>query len=414
METTTEHWMSLNERPRTPMVRGAGSYLWDAQGRRYLDFIQGWAVNCLGHCPEVVTSAVRDQLARVVNVGPACHNVPALELTARLAKLSGLDRVFLASSGAEANEAAVKLCRKWGQKQRGGAYEVLTMQDGFHGRTLAMTCATGKPGWDEAFPPRVEGFSKCAYGDLAAVEAAISERTVAVMVEPIQGEAGAVVPPDGYLRALRELCSRRGLLLVLDEVQTGVARTGPFFAFEAAGIKPDIVTLGKGLGAGLPISAVIASREAACFEHGDHGSTFGGNAVTSRAALAVIDALLTPEASAKRDASSAELGRVLAELASEVGAELRGRGHLFGMVLGSPVAAKIRDRAFDSGLLVNAARPHVLRFMPALNVSAQEIAEMQPILRHCLHAELDAPSVAAAAVERSTTSGAPARASARA
>lgn len=386
METTTEHWMSLNDRPEARMVRGAGSYLWDEQGRRYLDFIQGWAVNCLGHCPEAVTSAVVDQLARVMNVGPACYNEPALRLTQRLAELSGLDKVFLANSGVEANEAAVKLCRKWGQKHRGGAYEVITTRDGFHGRTLAMTCATGKQGWEDAFPPRVEGFPKCAYGDVGAVEASITARTVAVMVEPIQGEAGAVVPPAGYLRALRELCDRHRLLLVLDEVQTGVARTGPFFAFEAAGIKPDIVTLGKGLGGGLPISAVLASADAACFEHGDHGSTFGGNAITSRAALAVIDELLRTEMRAARGASSAKLESVLAELAVEVGAELRGRGHLFGMVLRFPVAARIRERAFEAGLLVNAARPNVLRFMPALNVTEDEINEMAQRLRDAIAA----------------------------
>ncbi len=388
METTTEYWMSLNERPETAMVRGAGSYLWDARGRRYLDFIQGWAVNCLGHCPAVVTAAVAEQLSLVLNVGPAYHNAPALLLTERLARASGLERVFLANSGAEANEAAVKLCRKWGQQQRNGAFEVITTFDGFHGRTLAMTCATGKAGWEDAFPPRVQGFPKCVYGDAAAVEALINERTAAVMVEPIQGEAGAVTPPVGYLRDLRELCSRHGILLVLDEVQTGLARTGPLFAFEAAGIKPDLVTLGKGLGGGLPISALLATREAACFEHGDHGSTFGGNALTSRAALAVLEELTRPSAVAERAASSRELERALLELAAEVGAEVRGRGHLFGMVLPVPAAARVRDRAFAAGLLVNAARPNVLRFMPALNVTREEIGEMRQILAACLGSEV--------------------------
>jgi acetylornithine/N-succinyldiaminopimelate aminotransferase len=397
METTTEYWMSLNVRPDVKMVRGAGSYLWDHRGRRYLDFIQGWAVNCLGHCPKVVTDAVVQQLAQVMNVGPAHYNEPALLLTERLARLSGLEQVFLANSGVEANEAAVKLCRKWGQRHRHGAYEVITAHDGFHGRTLAMTSATGKPGWEDAFPPKIAGFPKCAYGDIDAIEALISERTVAVMVEPIQGESGAVTPPVGYLRELRDLCSRRGILLVLDEVQTGLARTGPLFAFQAAGITPDIVTLGKGLGGGLPISALLAKREVACFEHGDHGSTFGGNAVTSRAALAVLDELERPEAAAARAACSSELETALQGLAREVGATVRGRGHLFGVVLPFDGAAQLRDRAFEAGLLINAARPNVLRFMPALNVSPAEVAEMRQILAPCLLREAERATLARSA-----------------
>lgn len=381
METTTIHHMRLNARPSVRMVRGQGSYLWDHTGKRYLDFIQGWAVNCLGHSPAAVRSAVLAQLELVVNVGPAHYNLPALRLGRRLAELSGLDQVFLANSGAEANEAAVKLCRKWGQLHRAGAYEVLTCADGFHGRTLAMTCATGKPGWDEAFPPRVEGFRKVPYGDVEAMANAISERTVALMVEPIQGEAGAVTPPRGYLRALRELCDARGLLLVLDEVQTGVGRTGPLFAFQDEGVRPDLVTLGKGLGGGLPISALLATRAVSCFSDGDHGSTFGGNAVCAAAALGVLDLLATEEGRARREQASRALEQALSGLAHEFGASLRGRGHLFGLVLATEIAVEMQARAFELGLLVNAPRANVLRFMPSLLVSSEEIDEMSDILR---------------------------------
>ncbi|HET9959961.1 MAG TPA: aminotransferase class III-fold pyridoxal phosphate-dependent enzyme [Polyangiaceae bacterium] len=375
------HHMVVNDRPALRMVRGEGSYLWDEHGKRYLDFIQGWAVNCLGHSPPVIVDRVSRQMAQVLNVGPAFYNAPALELCERLAQASGLARVFLSNSGAEANEGAVKLCRKWGQKYRGGAYQVITTVDGFHGRTLAMTCATGKAGWDEAFPPRVEGFVKASYGQLEPLRSLIGPQTVAILVEPIQGEAGAVVPPDGYLKGLRELCDEHGLLLVLDEVQTGLGRTGPLFAFEHEGVRPDILTLGKGLGGGLPISALLASERAACFEKGDHGSTFGGNAVMSSAGLAVLDELTREGARAERDASSAVLSRVLHELARELGATVRGRGHLFGMLFRRDVALTLQRVAFELGLIINAPRPHILRFMPALNVSPEHCEEMSTLLR---------------------------------
>jgi acetylornithine/N-succinyldiaminopimelate aminotransferase len=380
MEITTDHWMRVNQRPPVRMVRGEGSYLWDHSGKRYLDFIQGWAVNALGHSPPALRAALLAQFDRVSNVGPAHFNEPALRLSMRLTELSGLHRAFFQNSGAEANEAAVKLCRKWGQKKKNGAFEVITAVDGFHGRTLAMTCATGKPGWDEAFPPRVEGFKKVLYGDVNAVVKAIGERTVAVMVEPIQGEAGAVMPPESYLRELRAVCDERGLLLVLDEVQTGVARTGPFFAFEQANIRPDVLTLGKGLGGGFPIAALLASSDAACFEDGDHGSTFGGNALGCAVALAVVAELTSSEGQARREASSRYLLTTLHDLARRLNARLRGRGHLFGLVLPEDRAPALRDACFERGLLINAARPNVLRFMPQLFVSPVEIDEMRETL----------------------------------
>jgi len=377
---TPDHWMRVNPRPNLRMVCGEGSYLWDAHGKRYLDFIQGWAVNCLGHSPEPVRAAITRQLDAVMNVGPALYNAPALELVTELARRSGLDRAFLGNSGAEANEGAVKLARKWGQRHRPGAYEVITTLDSFHGRTLAMTCATGKAGWEDAYPPRVEGFPKVPYGDVDAAARAISPRTVAVLVEPIQGEAGAVTPARGYLTALRKLCDDRGILLMLDEVQTGVYRTGPAFACQEEDVLPDVMTLGKGLGGGLPISAVVARESACSFQDGDHGSTFGGNAVCSAAALAVLAELSKPEVREQREASARYLAAALQRLSEQHDASLRGRGHLWGMVLPSDRAPEIRDRAFNAGLLVNAARPNVLRFMPALNVALAQIDEMIDLL----------------------------------
>jgi acetylornithine/N-succinyldiaminopimelate aminotransferase len=382
---STEHLMELGKRPALAMVRGAGSWLWDDQGKRYLDFIQGWAVNCLGHAPEVLQRALSEQLACLVNVGPAYFNAKAAELAQRLSQESGFERVFLASAGVEANEAAVKLARKWGLKHKQGAYEVISALDSFHGRSLAMTCATGKPGFDRAFPPAVPGFSrKVPYGDVAALEASISEHTVAVMLEPIQGEAGAVTPPEGYLREVRALCDRAGILLIVDEIQTGMARTGPMFAHRQGDLRADIMTLGKGLGGGLPVSAMLARKEVACFDHGDHGGTFSGNALMCAGALAVLGVLTQPAHAARRAESSRQLKRALAGLAAQAGAELRGRGHLFGLVLPEARAERVRDRAFDLGLLINAARPNVLRLMPALDVEAERIDEMAALLGQAL------------------------------
>jgi acetylornithine/N-succinyldiaminopimelate aminotransferase len=370
----------LNLRPEPAMVRGAGSYLWDEHGRRYLDFVQGWAVNCLGHNPPQLAEALQAQLHAVVNPGPAYHNRPALRLAALLAELSGLPRVLFGCTGAEINDAAVKLARKWGQKHKGGAYEVITTQDGFHGRTLAMTCATGKPGCDLAFPPAVPGFRKVPYGDLSAAEQAISTHTVAIMLEPIQGEAGVVVPPPDYLQGLRALCDRHGLLLMVDEVQTGIARCGPLFAHQLSEVQPDIMTLGKGLGAGLPLSALLCREQVACFELGDHGGTFAGHALLCSVGLAVLETLRCPRATKLREARSRELQLALEQLARRHALRVRGSGFLWALVLPSDTANDVRDRALASGLLVNAPRNNVLRLMPALDVESAHIAEMSELL----------------------------------
>jgi acetylornithine/N-succinyldiaminopimelate aminotransferase len=380
----TRALMQLTERPSPALVRGRGAHVWDEHGRRYLDLVQGWAVNCLGHSPAVIAEAVQAQLARVINVGPAYHNQPAHQLAERLAAASGLGRVFFACSGAEANEAALKLARKWGQKHKRGAYEVITTRDSFHGRTLALSCATGKPGFDTAFPPAVPGFKKVPYDDIDAIEAAISADTVAVMVEPIQGEAGVVVPQPGYLSALRALCDRHGLLWIADEIQTGMARTGPLFAHQSAGVTPDIMTLGKGLGGGLPLSALLCRTAVSCFEAGDHGGTFTGHALLCAVGHAILEALLEPEAAARRALTEHELGRVLGKLATEHGLSLRGRGFLWALVLPDASAQALRDRAFEQGLLINAARPNVLRLMPPLNLTQEELGELEAKLDELL------------------------------
>jgi acetylornithine/N-succinyldiaminopimelate aminotransferase len=379
------HLMNLVTRPDAVMVRGKGAFLWDDAGKRYLDFVQGWAVNALGHCPSALSAALARQATELISSSPAYHNAPALELGARLARLSGLPKVFLASTGAEANEGAIKLARKWGKVHLGGAHEIVTTLNGFHGRTLATMAATGKPGWDAMFPPAMPGFVKVPYGDAAAVAGVIGPQTAAVMVEPIQGEAGVVVPPDGYLRDLRKLCDDHGLLLIADEVQTGVGRTGMLFAHQWDGVAVDVMTLGKGLGGGVPLAALLASERASCFERGEQGGTFVGNAFTAAAGLAVLDAVTGDDFLARVVACGARIEAGLRALGSAV-VEVRGRGLLLAARLDSPRAERVRDVAFELGLLVNAVRPDTLRFMPPLNVEDAEIDGMLAILGKALAA----------------------------
>jgi len=258
----TSALMFIVDRPPLVMVRGEGSWLWDQTGTRYLDFVQGWAVNALGHCPRPVVEALQRQAATLLNPSPAYYNAPMIELADLLVAHSAFDRVFFTSCGAEANEGAIKLARKWGQLHKPGAYEIITFDHAFHGRTLATMSASGKPQWAALYEPKVPGFPKAVLNDLDSVTALISDRTVGIMLEPIQGEAGVYPAEDDFLRALRALCDAQRLLLIVDEVQTGIARTGKLFAYEYSGVVPDIMTLAKGIGAGVPLGALLA-REAA-------------------------------------------------------------------------------------------------------------------------------------------------------
>jgi len=373
--------MDITSRPATVFVEGSGSWLYDREGRRYLDFVQGWAVNSLGHSPRALVEALGTQAQRLVNCSPAYYNEPMLRLARQLAERSGLGRVFFANSGAEANEGAIKLARKWGQLNRHGAYEIITMEHGFHGRTLATMSASGKPQWEQLFEPKVPGFVKVPLNDLAAVEAAISVRTVAVMLEPIQGEAGVFAATDAYLRELRELTRRWGLLLILDEIQTGMGRTGRLFASEHAGVTPDIMTLGKGLGGGVPLAALLAKESVSCFAHGDQGGTFNGSPLMTAVGAAVLEEVTRPGFLDAVAETGAHLVRGLAALAERRGfGGVRGRGLLLALDLGRPLGPALVEAARAEGLLINAPRPDCLRFMPALNVSRDEVNEMLAIL----------------------------------
>jgi acetylornithine/N-succinyldiaminopimelate aminotransferase len=369
--------MDITTRPSTVFVRGEGSWLWDDSGKRYLDFVQGWAVNCLGHSPPAIAEALAAQSKLLLTPSPAFYNGPSLKLAKALVDRSCFDQVFFANSGGEANEGAIKLARKYGALRKNGAYEIITFVGGFHGRTLATMSASGKKAFEPLFEPKVTGFPKAQLNDIESVKRLISNKTVAVMLEPIQGEAGVWPATDAFLRELRALTRAHGLLLIFDEIQTGIGRTGKLFHYEHAEIEPDIMTLGKGIGGGVPLAALLATETASCFEHGDQGGTFNGNPLMCAAGFAVLQEVGEP-AFLK---SVADTGLYLAIELQRISArhglgEVRGRGLLLALDLKRPIAASIVAQAFETGTLLNAPQPDALRFMPALNVTRAEIAEM--------------------------------------
>jgi acetylornithine/N-succinyldiaminopimelate aminotransferase len=385
MSTDLTAVMKVADRPPVVMVEGHGSWLQDEDGKTYLDLVQGWAVNCLGHSPSVMTEAIAFQAGRLINCSPAYYNSEMARLARRLAGHAGLAQVFFCNSGAEANEGAIKLARKWGARYRDGAHEIITMDHGFHGRTLATMAASGKPAWEALFEPKVGGFTKVPLGDLDAVKRAITPLTVAVMLEPIQGEAGVYPAGDGFIRGLRAVTREAGLLLILDEIQTGIGRTGRFFAFEHAGVEPDILTLGKGLGGGVPLAALLAAEHACCFEYGDQGGTFNGSPLMTAIGSAVVETVSRPAFLADVTAKGEHLADRLRELSATLGhGEVRGRGLLLALELRGKDATKVARSAMDHGLLINAPRPDTLRFMPALNVTRDEIDRMLALLESVL------------------------------
>jgi acetylornithine/N-succinyldiaminopimelate aminotransferase len=369
--------MDITARPPTVFVRGEGSWLWDDTGKRYLDFIQGWAVNCLGHSPPAVADALAAQAKLLLSPSPAFYNGPSLKLAKALIDQSCFDQVFFANSGAEANEGAIKLARKYGALHRNGAHEIITFEGGFHGRTLATMSASGKKAFEPLFEPKVPGFLKARLNDLASVMRLIGDKTIAIMLEPIQGEAGVWPASDQFLRELRALTKAHGLLLIVDEIQTGMGRTGKLFHYEHADIEPDIMTLGKGIGGGVPLAALLATERASCFEHGDQGGTFNGNPLMCAAGLAVLERIAAPEFLKSAADAGLFLESELQRLSARHGlGDVRGRGLLLALDLQLPIGASIVAQAFEAGVLLNAPQPDALRFMPALNVTREEIAEM--------------------------------------
>lgn len=370
--------MDIVARPELVFVRGEGSWIEDHNGKRYMDFIQGWAVNSLGHCPPAIRRALEHQAGQIINPSPAYFNAPAMQLAKRITGASCFDRVFFANSGAEANEGAIKLARKWGQLNRNGAFKIITMENSFHGRTLATMSASGKAGWDTLFAPQVPGFPKAILNDLDSVKAHIDDETVAIMLEPVLGEAGVMPATREFMQGLRALADEHGLLLIVDEVQTGFGRTGTMFAYEQSGIQPDIMTLGKGIGGGVPLAALCARESVSCFAHGDQGGTYNGNPLMTAVGVAVFDELMADGFLAGVQARGKQLAEGLTALSQKWGLKgERGSGLLRALMLDrddAPAIVKAAMARTPEGLLLNAPRPNLLRFMPALNVSEEEVA----------------------------------------
>lgn len=387
------HLITTHTRPDTVFVRGRGSWLIDEAGKRYLDLVQGWAVNSLGHAHPALVQALAAQADQLLSTSPAFHNRAALDLAQCLSQASGFDRVFLASTGAEVNEGAVKLARRWGQKHKGGAFEVITFNDSFHGRTLAMMSASGKPGWSSVYAPMPAGFAKATWNDLQSVKDAITPQTVAVMLEPVQGEGGVNVVDAGFLRELRALTTQHGLLLIVDEVQTGVGRCGTAFAWQHFAVQPDVLTLAKGIGGGVPLAALLCQDRLNCFEPGDQGGTYAGNPLMAAAGLAVLNTVCQPDFLRSVQEKADQLSAGLRQVALDYGLPgERGLGLLRALVLPHKCAEQVVAVARElrpCGLLLNAPRPHLLRFMPALTISGSEIDLALQLLRAALDLVFD-------------------------
>lgn len=373
-----KYFMSTVERAPLTIIKGAGSSVWDEQGRRYLDFVAGWAVNALGHCHPAVTAAVQRQVAELIQTSNHYYTIPQLQLAEILVENSCLDKIFLSNSGAEASEGAVKLARRYGKLHLNGAFEVITATGSFHGRTLAMVSASGQLKYQQPYTPLPSGFINVEFNNLEAVRQATTDTVCAVMLEPVQGEGGVNVPSAEYLKEIRRWCDEKGLILILDEIQTGIGRTGSLFAYQLYDVEPDIMTLAKGLGGGLPIGAIMAKDKFSVFTAGEHGSTFGGNPVTCAAAYATVKYII--ENDIPRNAHDmglylTERLRHLKDKHPNVISSIRGKGLLVAVQLGGDFAGALARRCLENGLLVNNVKVDALRLMPALNITRQEIDE---------------------------------------
>jgi predicted acetylornithine/succinylornithine family transaminase len=374
--------------PRAPLaiVRGDGCRVWDADGKEYLDFFSSTVVVNLGHCHPKVTRAITEQAQTILHVSNLHHSLPQAQLAERLCRHSFADRVFLCNSGAEANEAAIKLARKFGADFGNGRYEIITAIGSFHGRTIATITATGQEKVRRGFQPLPEGFRYVPYNDVDALAAAVSDRTIAIMLEPMLGEGGVLAPPPDYLARVRALCDERDLLLVLDEVQTGMGRLGRLFGYELSGITPDIMTLGKGIANGVPLGAMLATeRVAQAFGVGAHGTTFGGNALACAAGIAVIDTLVSDGVVENCRVMGKYLRERLQALQPSLPIirDVRGHGLLVGAEL-SEAGADAVDRCRAAGLIINCTADKVLRLSPPLIVTRAEVDRAVAILEQVL------------------------------
>jgi acetylornithine/N-succinyldiaminopimelate aminotransferase len=385
-EIEKKYYMQTFERVPLTIVRGKGPYVWDDEGKEYLDFVGGWAVTTLGHCHPAVTKALTEQANLLIQASNQFYTVPQLKLAQLLVENSCMDRVFFGNSGAEANEGAVKLARRYGQLKLKGAYEVISTFSSFHGRTLAMVAATGQPKFQQSYPPLPTGFVNVQFNDVEAIKSATTERTCAVMLEPIQGEGGVNLPDEGYLPAIRKWCDQKGILLILDEVQTGIARTGTLFAYEQYGVEPDIMTLAKGLASGVPIGAILAKEKASVFAFGEHGSTFGGNPLACAAGYATVKFVIDNNIAGRvKEVGQYLIGR-LEKMKPKFPSitDIRGRGLLVALEFKDDIAQLLVESCLERGLLVNKLKPNAIRFIPPLIIGKKEVDEALDMLDKAL------------------------------
>ncbi|MCH8849329.1 MAG: aspartate aminotransferase family protein [Chloroflexi bacterium] len=385
-EVESRVFMTTGRRLPIVLVRGEGTRVWDEEGKAYLDFFGGPAVVSLGHCHPVLVDAITDQAKTLIQVSNLVYSVPQLKLAQLLVEHSCCDRVYFANSGAEANEAALKLARKWGHEKRDGAFEVIATLDSFHGRTLATITAGGTDRYKQPFAPLPPGFVHVPYNDIEALKQATNARTCAILLEPIQGEGGVNVPDDDYLPAVRRWCDEQNVLLILDEVQTGIGRCGALFAYELSGIEPDVITLAKGIASGIPLAAVLSKEHCSVFTPGDHGSTYGGNPLATRAGYEVVRYIIENGIPAKVADDGLYLEQRLHSMEDRLGlvTGARGKGLMWAVALGQEAAAEVAAGCLKRGLIVNNVRPDAVRLLPPLTVTREELDEGLDILEQAL------------------------------
>jgi len=385
-ELEKKYYMQTGKRLPLTLVRGEGARVWDDRGKEYLDFVGGWAVTTLGHCHPALAEAVTEQARTLFQVSNQFYTIPQIRLAELLVQNSALQRVFFCNSGAEANEGAVKLARRYGKLHLSGAFEVITTFNSFHGRTLAMVAATGQTKFQQPYTPLPSGFVNVEYDNVEAIKQATTSQTCAVMLEPVQGEGGVNIPEEDYLKRVQEWCVEHGILLILDEIQTGVGRTGTLFAYQQHGIEPDIMTLAKGLGGGVPIGAILPKEHVSVFEPGEHGSTFGGNPLACAAGYATLKFAIDNDlpGNARRTGQYLldRLGSLIPRF--EFIAEVRGRGLLIALEFDRDIADRATMACLEKGLLVNQVKPNALRFMPPLIIGEREADQALGILEEVL------------------------------
>ncbi len=398
--TTGEQWKQIEADyymqvvRRMPMVleRAQGTYVYDTEGNAYLDFTAGWAVLNVGHSHPEVTGAIQEQAGMILQMSNLFYTIPQLKLAKILIDNSCMDRVFFCNSGAEANEGVCKLARKYGKLKLNGAYEIITANNSFHGRTMAMMAATGQAHYQDNWRPLMPGFVNVDYNDIEAIKNATNANTCAILLEPVQGEGGVNVPDSDYFSQVRAWCDEHNLLLIADEIQTGMGRLGTLFGYEQFGVEPDAMTLAKGLGSGAPLGAFLCKQAYAVLEPGDHGSTFGGNALTTAAGAAGAKVLVDENWSQKGAEAGAYLKGQLEALKDKHDfiQEVRGMGMLLAIQMKDDRAAAVISETVANGLLLNAVRPNMIRFMPPLTTSREEIDKAIAILDAAL-AKVPAP-----------------------